>query len=147
MPSSFCQIAVHIVFSTKEWNPWLISLHREKLNQYISGVISNIKGETIIINGTDDHIHILCLLPKEMSIAEFVRTIKANSSKWYRREYNPKFNWQEGYAAFSVGWSNLEQVKSYIKNQQKHHQKRTGEDELEGMMAAFWKPDTLQPVN
>lgn len=84
-----------------------------------------------------DHIHILCTLPREMDIATFLRNLKASSSKWVHQHHNPHFGWQEGYGAFSVGLSNLPQVKNYIRNQAKHHETQDYMDEYHGMLRAF----------
>ncbi|MDD2229406.1 MAG: IS200/IS605 family transposase [Candidatus Cloacimonetes bacterium] len=130
MATSYCFMAVHIVFSTKERYQFLSGENNEHMHQYLGGIIRNIKGEPLMINGMPDHVHVLCLLPKEMSIADFVRTIKANTSKWFREKHNPKFEWQVGYAAFSVSKSSLEMVKQYITDQQKHHSKMLSIDEM-----------------
>ena len=121
MPTSYCHLATHIIFSTKDRYKFLMDSKHLKMNQYIAGIIKNVKGTSIIVNGGQDHVHILCLLPKEMHIAEFVRTIKSNSSKWFSDKHHPKFSWQSGYAAFSVSKSNLSAVETYIKNQEEHN--------------------------
>lgn len=130
MATSYCFMAVHIVFSAKERYPFLSGEYGKLMHQYLAGIIRNIKGDPLIINGMPDHVHVLCLLPKEMSIADFVRTIKANSSKWFREKHNSKFQWQVGYAAFSVSKSSLEPVKHYIVEQQTHHAKLQSIDEM-----------------
>ncbi|MFO7659973.1 MAG: IS200/IS605 family transposase [Candidatus Cloacimonadaceae bacterium] len=129
MPDSYCYIATHIIFSTKERFKFFHGEHHHTMHQYIAGIIKNVNGFPIIINGTNDHIHILALLPKEMTIAEFVRTIKSNSSKWFRTTHNPKFGWQQGYAAFSVSRSRLDNVIEYIRNQEAHHKTMSFEEE------------------
>lgn len=118
MPTSLCQIAVHIVFGTKLHKPVLT----DNIHPYIHGIITNLGGIPVCLNGTADHIHILCYLPKEHSISDFVRTIKANSSKWFRQR-NPRMEWQKGYAAFGVSKTNIPSVEEYIRNQKEHHQK------------------------
>ncbi len=93
MPTSYCFMAVHIVFATKERYKFLGGEAGEHMHDYIGGIIRNVKGESLIVNGMPDHVHVLCMMPKEMGIAELVRIIKANSSKWYREKHNSKFNW------------------------------------------------------
>jgi len=130
MPDSYCYIAIHIIFSTKERFKFLFGDHLHSMHKYIAGIIINVEGKPIIINGTDDHVHILALMPKDMPIAEFVRTIKSNSSKWFRNALNPKFAWQQGYAAFSVSRSVLDSVIEYIRNQNAHHKTMSFEEEF-----------------
>jgi REP element-mobilizing transposase RayT len=75
------------------------------------------------------------MLPKELSIAEFMRLVKTNSSKWYREKHNPKFNWQVGYGAFTVSKSSLDSVYQYIAAQKEHHAKMPFEDELKALLS------------
>ncbi len=130
MPTSYCHMAAHIVFSTKNRYKFLTGEKRLEMHKYICGIIKNHKGHPIIINGIDDHIHILCTLPKEMSIAQFVQTLKSNSSKWFSATHNPKFAWQTGYGAFAVSKSMQNKVEIYIDNQEAHHKDTTFEDEF-----------------
>lgn len=118
MPTSLCQIAVHIIFGTKQHKPVLI----DDIHPYIHGIITNLKGIPVCINGTADHIHILSFLPKECSVSDFVRTIKASSSKWLKTK-NPLMEWQVGYAAFGVSKTNIPAVEEYIHNQKEHHRR------------------------
>ncbi len=97
---------------------------------YINGIITNHKGHPVAINGTENHIHILCFLPRDMSIADFVRAIKSNSSKWFNAQGRGKMQWQEGYAAFSVSHTNIPIVKKYVDNQKEHHKMHSVEDEM-----------------
>jgi len=117
MPTSLCQIAVHIVFGTKRRQPYLT----DEMHPYIHGIITNLKGIPISINGTADHIHILCYFPKDMAVADFVRAVKANSSKWFKIK-DPHMGWQTGYAAWGVSKTNIPIVDTYIQNQKVHHQ-------------------------
>ncbi|HNX00962.1 MAG TPA: transposase [Candidatus Cloacimonadota bacterium] len=129
MPTSYCHLATHIIFSTADRTRIIQKSREKELYAYIGGIIKNIKGTPIIINGTEDHLHVLCLLPKEMGIADFVKHIKAYSSKWYNEKYHSKFHWQQGYAAYSVSKSNLVAVEKYILNQKEHHKHSSFEDE------------------
>lgn len=134
MPISFNHLAVHIVFSTKNRHKFLKGDKRTEMYKYIGGIIKNTKGNPITVNGTEDHIHILCIMPKELSLAEFVRTIKSNSSKWFRENHMDKFAWQKGYGAFAVSKSVMTSVEEYIKNQEHHHQKQSSEEEFKKMV-------------
>jgi putative transposase len=136
MPHSVCVIYAHLVFSTKDRHPMIDPAWKNNLYSYIAGIINNLQGEIVIINGTNNHLHILCRLPKDMDIATFLRNIKANSCKWVHQNHTNQFQWQEGYGAFSVGISNLDQVKSYISNQEEHHCQQDITAEFNSMLRA-----------
>jgi len=106
----------------------------------MAGIIKNLGGVPIIINGIEDHVHILCLLPKNLSIGEFMAKIKANSSKWFRETHCPEFSWQDGYGAFSVSKSNLEAVANYIDNQDEHHHHTSTIAEFDTLSKKHWTP-------
>ena len=128
MSQSICHIYLHIVFSTKNRTPYLKDKAlRARLYSYMVGINNKLGTHTRIINGVEDHIHILCLQPKTVCIAAHIRTLKANSSTWMKRQGKDysTFAWQGGYGVFSVSESGLEKVQRYISNQEKHHQKKT----------------------
>jgi len=125
MPTSLCQIAVHIIFSTKNRTQCLT----DSIHSYIHGIITNYHGIPIRINGTEDHIHILCYIPKDLSIVEFIRIIKTNSSKWFKTK-NAGMYWQTGYAAYGVSQTNINIVAKYIRNQKEHHSKVSFQEEM-----------------
>ncbi len=126
MAHSFCQLAVHIIFGLERHQRFL----DDSFHPYINGIITNHKGHPVAINGTQDHVHILCYLPRDMSIADFVRTIKSNSSKWFNAQGKGRMNWQEGYAAFGVSHTNIPIVKKYVDTQKEHHKVHTFEAEI-----------------
>jgi REP element-mobilizing transposase RayT len=134
MPSSFCHVAVHIVFATKNNSTWIKKDLLAQVHAYIAGIISNIGGKPIQVGGIEDHVHILCLIPKDQSLGEFLAKIKANSSKWFRQTHCSDFSWQDGYAAFSVSKSNMQAVENYISNQETHHHDTTAEDEFNELL-------------
>ena len=123
MPTSFCHLAAHIIFTTKGRRQLIKNSMKSKLYSYIAGIIKRLKGKPIIINGTNDHIHILCLLPKDESPSKLVQNIKTGSSKWILDTYDKLFAWQKGYAMFSVSKSISDSVIDYIANQEEHHKK------------------------
>jgi REP element-mobilizing transposase RayT len=86
----------------------------------------------IVINGVGDHVHILCIMSKNIALAKLVEEIKKNSSRWIKTKdkHYQKFGWQGGYTGFSVSQSVHDQTKRYIENQEKHHQKRTYQEEV-----------------
>ena len=98
---------------------------------YLGGTVREMKGAAMIANGTDDHIHSLIRVPAVHGIAEVVRVVKANSSKWIHQRWpDREFGWQTGYGAFTVSESNVRAVSKYISEQEAHHQKRSFQDEF-----------------
>jgi REP element-mobilizing transposase RayT len=131
MSQSLSQLYVHIVFHVKN-NDVLIRPEDEKeLYAYIGGIIKVNESFPIKINGTENHVHILSTMSKNISLAKFVEEIKRNSSRWIKTksEYYTNFAWQSGYAGYSVSQSKLEAVEKYINNQKEHHKTETFQDE------------------
>ncbi len=135
MAGSFTSLNFHIVFSTKERRP-ILSLHlRNVLFPYLAGIIQNDKGHLIQAGGVDDHIHLLVRLHQDTAVADCVRTIKANSSKWLRESHDDRWlGWQDGYGAFSVSKSHIPDVQTYIQNQESHHAKTSFQDEFRTLL-------------
>ena len=139
MASTLVKIDVHLIFHIKSTG---IKMHEEDLPRifaYIGGIIKNMGGMPIEIGGRPDHIHILTSLPKTMSLADFVRAIKADSSKWLKGvdNYYTQFTWQEGYGAFSVSPTLIEKTIRYIRGQEEHHKKRSFQDEYRLFLDAY----------
>jgi REP element-mobilizing transposase RayT len=95
----------------------------------MAGICKHQKMIPVAINGVEDHVHLLFHLPSTLTLAKAINLIKVNSSGWMNDEGH-KFNWQEGYGAFSVSESNLDKVAQYISNQKNHHKRMTFEDEF-----------------
>ncbi len=91
-----------------------------ELFAYMGGLVKELKGIPIIINGMADHVHLLTLLPPNISVSDAMRFVKANSSRWVKEKFGKKFTWQKGFGAFAVSRSNVDAVAKYIKNQQRH---------------------------
>ncbi len=123
MANTYTQIYIHIVFAVEHRQNLIPSEHKDELHQYITGIVTNKKQKVIQINSMPDHIHILIGINPNVAISELVRTIKSNSSRFINdmRWTVGRFNWQEGYAAFSYSQSQLDNVADYIKNQETHH--------------------------
>ena len=118
------------------------------IHKYIGGIIRNLQSTPICIGGINDHVHILCTLPKTTSLSDFVRDIKANSSRWIKSidQYYAGFEWQNGYAAFSVSPSIINKTTNYIKSQVEHHRKVSFADEYKAFLSAYdieFNPDFL----
>ena len=138
-PGVFTQIYIQLVFAVKNREALLINEYRKEVFSYMSGIASNIKHKSIIINGMPDHIHIFIGLNPSVSISDTVYELKRSSSlfinnkKWFRG----KFSWQEGYGAFSYSKSQIENVYEYILNQEKHHTKTTFREEYIDFLNKF----------
>jgi putative transposase len=132
MPSTFTNLLYHIVFSTKQREPLITEDFREELYKYIGGIIRAEGGILIEIGGIEDHIHLLAKIKPSVSISEMLNKIKANSSKWINENDKAprRFQWQEGYAAFTVSESQAPHVREYIRNQEEHHQKTSFQEEF-----------------
>jgi len=121
MAHSHTEIYIHIVFTTKIRESLIPPEMKKELYLYISGILKFFKSNSIIINGIEDHIHILCKLSKNVRLSEIVYNIKRDSSKWMKQKGISNFYWQNGYSAFSVGPSELERMIKYISSQEIHH--------------------------
>lgn len=139
MAGTFSQVYIHIVFAVKGRQNLLSKKWRSDLFKYISGIIKSKEQKPIIVNGMGDHVHVLVGLRMTMPIADLVRDIKNNSSKYFndRQLVSGKFEWQTGYAAFSYGHSQLAAVYDYINNQEEHHKVRTFRDEYIALLQKF----------
>ena len=125
MPQSFTCLHYHIVFSTKDRRPMIGDDIRDRLYEYIGGILVENKSLLVAAGGMPDHIHILASISKERSIADAMRLVKTNSSKWVHETFpkNDSFAWQAGYGAFAVSYSSLDSVKKYIADQATHHRR------------------------
>ncbi len=136
MPQSISAIHAHIVFHKKTQSPPIAVDHRARLWAYIAAVANSNGAVAIQVGGTDNHVHLLCALPKNMAPAEFVQKVKAASSKWIKTlpGLYDNFYWQGGYGMFGVGRDHLPTVKRYIINQEEHHKTVSARDELLGFL-------------
>ena len=142
MGHTYANLLTHVIFSTKDRLPYLQGDGRDDVFAYVGGIIRELKGTALNINGATDHVHALVRLPAALSLAKAVEIIKTNSSRWIHenRVLHRTFAWQSGYAAFSVSESNAEIVSRYITNQQEHHRKIRFQEEL----IAFLKRSRLE---
>ncbi len=130
MGSTFFSLHYHFTFSTKERRPFIRAEWRPRLHSYLGGIIRGMNGVAEIVGGISDHVHLLVSLRPVHCIADVMRDLKKDSTNWAKDSFDAGFQWQEGYAAFSVSRSNTESVKRYIANQEKHHAKQSFVDEL-----------------
>jgi len=131
MSQSLAQIYLHIVFSTKNRQPLLKDVQSET-NEYLAGICKNLQCPALIINGIEDHIHLLTRHSKNINVADFLRELKRSSSKWIKtlNANLSLFSWQNGYGAFSISTTHVEIVKEYIANQEQHHICESFQDEF-----------------
>jgi putative transposase len=136
MANTFTNLLCHIVFSTKDRIPAIYGEMRERLYEYMGGIVRGEGGVLLEIGGVPDHVHLLTKLKSDMAVAEMVRLVKSNSSKWLNESEASKarFEWQTGYGAFSVSESQMRKVRQYIRNQESHHAKVSFRDELIGLL-------------
>jgi REP element-mobilizing transposase RayT len=136
MPQSFGALYVHLVFSTKHREPTISPGWQQPLFDYFGGVMRNTGNTLLAAGGVADHVHLLVSLSREASVAEVVRLLKANSSRWAHEQWPglQTFAWQSGYGAFSVSYSALSSVKAYLARQESHHRRMTFQDEYRELL-------------
>ena len=140
MGQSLVQIYAHIVFSTKHRQPFLKdTAFRERTHAYLAGITRNLECPPLIVGGVEDHVHLLCRLGKQISISDLLRTLKRDSSKWIKGE-EPRlgdFYWQDGYGAFSISPSHVDELTRYIATQEEHHRHETFQDEFRRLLEKY----------
>jgi putative transposase len=148
MPNTYSQLYIQIVFTVKGRENLIREEFRIELQKYISGIINNLNQKLYAIYCMPDHVHILISIKPDIKISELVRDIKANSSRFINESnwLNQKFNWQEGYGAFSYSQGQLKTVTNYILNQPEHHRQKTFREEYMAFLQEFeinYKPEYL----
>ena len=116
MPQSFTCLHYHLIFSTKSRLPTISADLQTRLYDYLGGILRSEKSILLAAGGMPDHVHLLCSLSKELAVAEALRIIQANSSKWIHETFPEmhEFRWQAGYGAFAVSYSQIKTVKQYL---------------------------------
>ncbi len=131
MPHAFTSNLVHCIFSTKDRVDSIPD--PSALCRYMAGIAREKKIPLVIAGGTKNHLHVLIALPAAIALAEAMKVLKGNSSRWLN-QHGCSFAWQEGYGAFSVSASNKRAVMAYIAEQPRHHEKRSFEQELMALL-------------
>jgi putative transposase len=134
MAQSLARLWTHLIFSTKDRFPFLSDKSiRADMHAYLATVLRNHICETLLVGGTEDHVHALFALSRNYSIATVVKEIKRTSSSWIKgiAPRQAKFHWQGGYGAFSVSQSHLNQVINYIERQEQHHRRSASRMSIE----------------
>lgn len=122
---------LHIVFSTKHREALIDDVIENELHNYLGGICKNLECQPLKVGGFEDHIHILCMLSKKITLVKLMEELKSHSSKWIKTKgaaYS-QFYWQDGYGAFSVNPSEVDVVIEYISRQKEHHSKKTFQEE------------------
>ena len=132
MAGKYLSLLVHFTWSTAGREPWIGHEMRSELYSYIGGIMKKKNAKLLSAGAMYDHIHLYTSLPSTISVADFVNVVKSNSSRWVHESFPVlrNFAWQEGYGAFSVSKSEEGKVVNYVRNQERHHEKRTFKEEL-----------------
>ncbi len=139
MSQSLVKNYLHITFSTKHREHLISKTIENELYEYLGSVCKILDCQPIKIGGTDDHVHILCMLSKNVALSKVLEKIKSHSSKWIKTAYPDlqHFYWQDGYGAFSVNPAEVDTVIQYISNQRVHHQTKTFQDEYRAFLQKY----------
>ena len=132
MSQSYTNLLYHIIFSTKDRQPLITDLYEPRLYDYIGGIIREVGGTSLGINGIEDHVHVVTKLRPDKALSDVLRVLKCNASGWMHDVFPSlaEFSWQRGYAAFTVSQSNVEEVRRYVAGQKDHHKKISFRDEF-----------------
>ena len=130
---------LHFVFVVKYREAMIHPLWKERLHKYITGIVRSYEHKMLIINSMPDHIHMLVGCRPSQSISDLMKNVKADSSEWINEEKlsKRKFNWQDGYGAFSYAKSDLPTIIKYIQNQERHHKKKSFQEEYRALLKEF----------
>jgi REP element-mobilizing transposase RayT len=139
MPQSLTRLYMHLVFSTKDRAPLLDDTIRSRVHGFLADTVRGTGSRYVVVNGTADHVHILFDFPKKIAPVVFVEDVKRVSSKFvktlgsrYRRFY-----WQRGYGLFSVSPTLVDRAEAYVRNQERHHRKKTFQDEFRALLKRY----------
>lgn len=140
MAQSLAKILLHLVFSTKERRPFLRDAAlREELHRYLGGILTQLDFQPIIIGGVEDHVHLLFAHSRTATVADVVKELKRGSTVWLKTK-SPElaeFAWQGGYGVFSIGQSQVEDVRAYIAGQEEHHRKISFQEEFRRLLERY----------
>lgn len=134
MAQTYTRLLYHIVFSTKDRRPFIAPKLKTDLHPYLGGIVKRLKGVPMSIGGVEDHVHLLTSIPPNITVSDFLRDLKAGSSRWVRENGLRDFEWQRGYAAFTANQSIADDVDAYIRRQEEHHAKQDYISELKRML-------------
>src|SRR5262245_22038175 len=133
---SHTNLLYHLVFGTKGRRPFITKEVKPRLHEYLGGTVRGLGGIAFEVNGIEDHVHLLVKIRPTMCISDFIRDLKANSSKKVRELSDGRFGWARRYGAFTVSESQFDLVRKYIQRQEEHHKKFDFKHEYEGLLKA-----------
>lgn len=139
MPQSLCKIYIHLIFHVKTTSPKIQDGDIDRIHSYIGQLVNNTGCVDIQVGGVEDHVHVLFLLSKDVTLSYVVEEIKRNSSRWIK-SISPKYHmfaWQGGYGAFSVSQSVVSKTLEYIKGQREHHKRVSFADEYKAFLISY----------
>jgi len=148
MPQSLTKLYAHLVFSTKNREPFLDEEIRPHVHGYLATIVRNLDSPWVVVGGVADHVHILFDMGKLHAPVEFVERVKRESSK-FAKTLGPRyksFYWQRGYGIFSVGPANRDEAEAYVRNQEEHHRTRSYQEEFRAMLERYGVPYDEQYV-
>lgn len=139
MANTYSQVSIHCVFAVKGRENLITDDFRERLYSYMSSVLKNDDNYPLAVGGWLDHVHVFFELPMTVTVSDVMRNLKAVSSKWINdnKLVKGRFQWQEGYGAFSYSHSQRDTVIQYIINQKMHHSKKSFKEEYLGLLEKF----------
>ena len=139
MANTYTQIHIQFVFAVKHRDGLIHASFKDELYQYISGIIKNNNHKLLAINGMPDHVHVLVGMRPTQSVSYLLQDIKGSSSKWIndKKFLRVRFEWQEGYGAFSYAKSEVNSVIRYIQNQEEHHRTKSFKEEYLMLLKDF----------
>lgn len=139
MANTYTQLYIHVVFAVKNRQSLIHKEWKDELYKYICGTATGVKQKIYAINGVANHVHILLSISPSVALSDIIRDLKSNSSKWINGKsfVRGKFEWQEGFGAFSVSQSQLDVVIHYINNQEEHHRLKTFREEYHSLLVSY----------
>ena len=140
MPQSLAKILLHGIFPTKDRRPFLREpALRMEVHRYLGGILNQLDCQSLIVGGVEDHVHFLSSLSRTCCVADLIKELKRGSSLWIK-EKEPtlrEFAWQNGYGVFSIGFSQVQTVRTYIANQEEHHRRVSFQDEYRRFLRRY----------
>ena len=139
MPQSLAKLYVHVVFSTKDREPWLDGAIRERMHAYLAAILRDAGSPWVVVGGVADHVHLLFDLGRTDAIADIVEKVKRESSKFAKTlgDRYAAFTWQRGYGSFSVSPTLLDEAETYVRNQEEHHTRLTFQEEYRAFLQRY----------
>jgi putative transposase len=136
MANTLTSLHYHVVFSTKNREPWITVDLEQRIWSYLARIAVHHDMTALKVGGLDDHLHLVLGLPPTLSVSKAVQLLKGNSSRWIRLTFPEleAFRWQDGYGAFTVSASALSATVSYVERQRENHERRTYQDEFRGLL-------------